>query len=297
MKIRVDFEELSEQRERIGASLSNWDLKSESLDPRAKLLADLQQGIAIELKDIERGPGGLLTHKGEQVLLYIKDTRSDLHTLLHEPEKTRRFHVAECRTLERMRHEGRFERYVVTNRTDGKFLVEAFDPLTKSRDEVEAELKVCKDCLKALNWRGYQRAPDRPTKPTGTRQTKTDIWKQFSITDFMMDYATFFRSKPSRRDTEAEIHAYVADWPRISEGLRRQRNWTCEACGVNLSEHPRLLHCHHKSGVVTDNRPSNLMVLCALDHAAQPGHLHMRVPSQDRRVIQAARARQGISVR
>lgn len=236
----------------------------------------------------------MLTYKGEQVILYIKDTRAEKYMLKHEPEKSRRFHVAECETLASMRDKGRFERYVVTNRTDGLFLVDWLEKDTGQRGEIEAALKVCKNCLKTLNWRGYERAEDRIEVTLGVRQTKGQIWESFAIDELLREYSTFFHNRPSRRDTTAEQNVYVANWPSITKRVRQKANWTCEQCGVNLQTAKNLLHCHHKSGVVTDNSPSNLAVLCALDHAAQPDHQHMKVNAEDKAKIKFLRLEQGL---
>lgn len=294
MKISVDFPELRFQRDAIGGSLSDWRIGQNPLEPRGVLLEELGVGIEIDLGDVSTGPGRLLTYKGEQILLYIKDTRSSLWTLRNEPENSRRFHVADCRTLERMRNERRFERFVATNRTDGLFLADWLDPDSGARGQAEAALKVCKDCLSVLNWRGYERPGDRLARSDGTLQGKSDIWSEFSILEFLMEYSTFFRNKPSRRDTAAALNLYVSDWPSISERVRRAAKWRCEKCKVDLSQYPGMLHCHHENGVVTDNSDANLRVLCALDHAEQPGHQHMKVSETVRRKIKELRVRQGI---
>ena len=277
MKLTVRFPELAEQARRMGAPPSTWQPGAAALDPREELHIELDTGIEIDLDDVNPGPCGLLTYKGEQVLLYIRDTRSDLDTLLHHPEDSRRYHVAECRTLQRMRDEGRFERYVVTHRTNGLFQVDWVDFHTHERGETNAALKVCKNCLIALNWQGYAASHEE------------EIWRDFDITQFLFDYSTFFRTRPSRSDTEAVPNVYVRDWPKISEKTRRARGWTCEDCGVNLEQHRGLLHCHHISGVCTDNNDSNLKVLCQLCHAQQPGHGHLKVPTKNRLTIEQFR--------
>ena len=294
MKLDLDFKGLARLLDRMGAPRSDWKPGTKPLDPREEIRSQLLTGIEITLEDIDRGPGGLLTYRGEQVILYIKDTRSDRYTLEHEPEKSRRFHVAECETLESMRLKGRFERYVVTNRMDGLFLVDWLDQDTGERGETEAALKVCKNCLKSINWRGYEHAEDRLELEGGRRQTKSEIWGAFEISQFLLDFSTFFHNKPSRRDTTAEPNVYVAGWAAISERMRHSKKWTCESCGVNLRAAPQLLHCHHKSGVVTDNRPANLDVLCAICHAKQPGHGHMKIPLKDKNLIVDLRVKQGL---
>ena len=294
MKLELDFLELVRLRSTMGAETSPWTSGARQLDPREETRAQLQSGIEITLDDVDRGPGGLLTYKGEQVILYIKDTQSDRHTLEHEPEKSRRYHVAECETLETMRNKGRFERYVVTNRMDGLFLVDWLDKDTRERGEAEAALKVCKNCLKAINWRGYEHPQDRLEIEDGRRQSKAEIWSGFEISQLLLEFSTFFQSRPSRRDTTAEPNTYVSNWAAISERTRRSKNWTCEKCGVNLRTVPYLLHCHHKNGVVTDNSPNNLEVLCAIDHAQQPDHGHMRVPLKSQNAITELRLKQNL---
>lgn len=297
MKLTVTFPELDSQRRQIGAALSNWEIGSRTLDPRQAILDDLRRGIEIDIGEIEVGPGGLLTYKGEQVLLYIRDTRDPLWLLANEPEKSRRFHLVDCSTLDRMRREERFERYVVTNETTGVFTVDWWEKETDERGVTEAELKVCKNCLSALNWRGYKNPSDRMTPANDYPPSREDIWENFSISEFLLEYATFFRSKPSRRAQDAIPNVYVKDWPRISKQRRQAADWKCDECGVELSSNPGLLHCHHRNGVATDNSASNLRVLCALDHAAQPSHQHMKVSAEARRIIEAARVTQGIKIR
>lgn len=289
MKLILEFPELQAQRERIGAPLSEWIIGSTTLDPRQQLLRTLSTGIEIDIDDIDVGPGKLLTYKGEQVLLYIKDTRSSKWVLENEPEKSRRFHISDCSTLDAMREQGRFERYVVTNNTSEFFLVDWLDPDTNERGETNAALKVCKNCLRTINWRGYDHPADRQETSSGRRQSKSEIWRKFAIDEFLREYSTFFRSKPTRRDTSAKLNIYVENWASISERRRREVGWRCENCKADLSAHPNLLHCHHRNGVVTDNNASNLAVLCALCHAQQPSHQHMKVPASQAAVILSAR--------
>lgn len=294
MKLEVDFKKLQILKQNMRAPDVFWEPSKTALSPRTELRVQLEEGIELSLEDVDRGPGGLLIYKGEQVVLYIKDTQADRYTLENEPEKSKRFHVAECETLENMRHKGRFERYVATIRMDGLFKVDWLDKETGSRGETDAALKVCKNCLKAVNWRGYDRSKDRAETNSGKGETKTQIWEEFEIDQFLREFSTFFHTKPSRRDTTSELNEYVTNWADISKRTRLAKKWTCEKCGVNLKSAQNLLHCHHKSGVVTDNSPLNLEVLCALDHAAQPNHGHMKVSAKDRSTIIGLRLEQGL---
>jgi hypothetical protein len=295
VKLDLPFTALERLKSAMGARSSSWSPGTASLHPREEIRVELQSGIEISIEDIDRGPGGLLSYKGEQIILYINDTRASRFTLEHEPEKTKRFHIAECKKLAEMRQKGRFERYVATNRMDGKFLVDWFEKDTGERGKTEAALKVCRYCLSAVNWRGYDRTTDRLQLESGQRQDRDAIWKDFEISDFLLEFSTFFQSKPTRRDITADQNDYVSNWASISERMRRAKSWTCEACGVNLRAAPHLLHTHHKSGVVTDNRDANLEVLCALCHARQPNHEHLRIPPRDRNRIIELRLRQNVS--
>ena len=294
MKLDCRFPELEDQLRRMEAASSAWAIAATPLTPRQAIMEELHKGVEIKPSEIAIGPGGLLTHAGEQVLLYIKDTQSSQWTLENEPEKSRRFHIADCDTLQGMKAAGRFERYVVTNRSDGSFLVDWLDPDTRQRGETEAALKVCKNCLGTLDYRGYRTSENRLPSADGSILSKTELWSAFSIAEFLRDYATFFPINPGRRAEHAKINEYVEGWSRISKNRREQANWCCEECSVDLSDARGALHCHHRSGVVTDNAPSNLRVLCALCHAEQPGHGHMKVSPSDRSRVTQRRIAQGL---
>jgi len=283
------FPELERLMKLMGAPKSNWKIGSPHIDPtRSRLLAELRDGIEITgLDKIDVRPGKLLSHNGEQVVIYIKDTRSSKMTLVEFPEKSRRIHVAECEKIMEMRENGRFQRYVFTNRDDGKFLADWFERETREQGSIDAALKICKYCLRELNYCGYASADRRSERNT--------IWQSFHISDFFRDYQTFFAHLPSRKDTAANLNAYVEDWPLISADRRRIAGWKCDRCHVELSKLKRALHCHHKSGDVTDNSNENLSVLCAICHAEQPYHQHMKVPSDLRQKILKLRVEQRLA--
>src|SRR5690606_23083484 len=113
---------------------------------------ELIKGIEIKLDDLA-STAGLLTYEGRQVLLYIPDQGGNISAVLGgEREKGKRFHVAECDTLEKMRRANRFERYIATTDVSGIFAVHGQDFNFGSR-EGHAPLHVCINCLKALNYK------------------------------------------------------------------------------------------------------------------------------------------------
>lgn len=287
MKISIQFQELEVLAKSMGATASSWVIGESRLSDRERLIQELQVGKEIPLAEVEISHGGLLTYKGEQVILYIKDTRKERDTLLYDKDGSPRFHIAECRTLDRMRREGRFERYVVTNQTSGIFLVESTDRETREVEELEAELGPCKNCLSELNWKNYKGSDSN---------TKSEIWNDFLIDDFFSEFSTFFQSKPKHTDKTAPTGGYAKEWPNISDRIKHQRDWNCEKCKVHLSQHRRLLHCHHISGVVSDNSPSNIRALCVECHSKEPAHQWMKTSHSDKLKLQQLRLAQGLTL-
>jgi len=268
MKISVDASHLDELVLKMGASRSNWMLGGQSPTPRILIPPDLIGGIEVDIGAVGN-IGGLLEYDGKQVLLYIKDTKKDFETLKYYPEKSQRFHIAECRTLDEMRSGGRFNRYHVANRLDGKFNCGWFDYSTGEEGEIDAELKVCKNCLEALSWGGYS--------PNKSREERNSIWYRFDIANFLREFETVFYSTPARGEDSPVSARYVQDWPRISEAFRQKSRWICQGCNVDLSGAHRLLHTHHIDGDIGNNSPANLKALCVVCHGDQPFHGRMKV--------------------
>jgi hypothetical protein len=285
MKLDVDLTALDALLRRMGAAPVDISIARPSLDPVASLISRLEgDGIEISPSDIEFRHGRLLTHKGQQVLLYIKDSHKsdeDVKDILNRP----RFHIYHCKKLEEMKQRNRFERYVVSRRADGRFSLIVTDQLTQRKSEIETELNVCRFCLEALQIDGYERGWDP--------SSKKKVVEEFSIRNFFRTYQTFFPARPSRFDVELgpDDVDYVKDWDRISREFRAKRNWTCDSCAADCSQDRGLLHCHHVDGQKRNNSSGNLRALCVVCHAEQPNHGHMRVSASDRSRIEELRRR------
>lgn len=279
-------------RKRIGAALTDWEPGAEGLSEREQIRAILKEGIDLTLDQIKT-TGGLFDHEGEQVVIYIKDhthmlerqqlTPSDLAA---NPEKCRRVHLMECKTIEDMRSKGRFDRYVVTNRRDNLYKIDVIEK-HPTVIEVEQSLRPCKNCLKELNYKSYNDA---------TRPVQNGIFAEFDIEAFLEDFSTFFADRPIRWANQSGANEYIKNWSALSRKLRAANHWTCQDCGVNLgaADHQKYLHVHHVNGVKGDNNAKNLEVVCHVCHANKPGHNHMHTPGNVRAAINRKKQQQGL---
>ena len=283
MKLTVDFSALHLAVAPLGHAISDFTIQSRASNWKSvgeHLLKGLILGKDIQLEQID-GSSGILKFDGFQVMLYIPDQGDDIEVVLIDGKQGRRIHVAECSTLELMRQTGRFGRYDVISRLDGKFPVFGIDPNSGLEKNGESDLGVCKNCLKILNYRGYESL---------SGYKKTEIFSHFSFEIFFEDYSSYFKSLPLNGSKSASN--YTSDWAAVSSKLRAELNYTCEQCGVQLADNAKLLHVHHINGVKTDNSRANLRALCADCHKKQPHHDHLYVSNEDTQRINEFRRAQ-----
>ncbi|MCR9105770.1 MAG: HNH endonuclease [Gammaproteobacteria bacterium] len=283
MKIKADFSDLWDSVKRMGSHNVEFDITAEHSDD-LELDAELSStaGRDVVLDDLNTD-NGVLSVEGRQVLLFIPDHGRNIDEVLAGREEGRKFHVADCRTLESMREQKRFDRYKATYNIGGKFQIYGVSYADGIKREGEIELHVCKNCLSYLNYQGYCGA---------IGAAKMEIYKQFSIAEFLSTYSTLFKNMPAQHQL-ADLGGYSDNWKEISDRYRASVNFRCESCKVDLNAHPGFLHTHHINGNKHENHTANLMALCLDCHRKQPKHGYMRVTHDSMVTINQLRKEQG----
>jgi hypothetical protein len=264
-------EKLNALRAAMGASLGDFKpAQSEKTLSPEEIEKLATEGIEIPLEQVEVLNDGSFVYKGRRVIVYIRDV-AEYGSRTKERELPR-FHLAVCETLTRMMDEGRYKkRYVVSTRDDGFFQIQRIrNDLIKKSDE---HLSVCQHCLHELNYSGFTRFLSSPVKRRRVNE--------FSIQTFFEAYGRSCVWATPKFDSEnAPPNVYGINFHRIAKGIKEQRGYRCEntACGVNLSapHHQKFLHAHHIDADKSDNRPSNIQLLCIRCHANSFQHSHLR---------------------
>ena len=198
------------------------------------------------------------------MLLYIRDKRAFRE---YDPrDKLPKFHVANCKMLEEMRENGRFERYVIPTRVNGRFKMN-FIYEFGAREEI-CELKVCKLCLVHLQYEGYR-----------DHRSDKEVYDTFSLDDYFAVYPkNQIRTLPQHTDDTAPLNKYGHGFREASQRYRAENGWRCENCGIDLSRpsHRKYLHTHHVNAQKYDDRRENHKALCIRCHAEEPMHTHLK---------------------
>ena len=121
-----------------------------NLDVRKEQVIDieLKEGKKIVLSELDTDRR-LLSYKGRQVVLYIRDHEEDARAALEDGSEGRRFHITFCRTLREMKRD-RLEFYVASSDSSGEFHITGVDPETGNPIAGKTDLHPCQNCLAAL---------------------------------------------------------------------------------------------------------------------------------------------------
>lgn len=301
------FKDLINFRKSLGVDADKNDYKIE-LNPieQVKLQLESVEGIDVEFDEIEPIlDGSLLSYKENLAILYISDTNKSKSYLLNnelirkspkgrgDEAKGPKFHFSWCSTLEQMRNNKRYDRYVLVRNADGLFRVFAKEDRYAEAYELEERVKlyVCENCLggrlgkdtpKKIGYKGFHK--------DWTRAEKYQAVEQFDIKEFLDENEGIFNSikhQAKHTDKTTQANNYTSDFAEISRKLREDSEWICSNCNVDMKRMKKGLHVHHINGVRYDNSISNLRVLCAKCHQnVDEFHKSMNIPKDIMRFIE-----------
>lgn len=264
-----NFDALNSLRQQMGAELID-DYKF-YLDPSKRLTREEQErllsvgGIDIaDLNEIIVLPDKTIALKDSRTLLHIRDINHYGHGT-----DLPRFHFAWCSTLETMKNNNRFGRYVTAASDKGEFEI---IHVARSHQRQKVKLDVCMNCLDCVSYKDYK------NKNWSARNL---IKNDFSIKDYFEQYPrNYLKQKPLHTSISAPINQYPENWNAISLRYKTKMNFTCEKadCRINLSsfDHRKFIQVHHRNGQKNECQESNLECLCLGCHAQEPMHNHMK---------------------
>ena len=292
----TDFKKLDWVIEKIGAVETSRPLQALGERERQKIKIDLVRGVTIkpeEYDDIET-VHGMLSYEGEHCFLYIDhpkkfglDTIELLETIpcVDGPK----FHLTKCSTLEKMHRDGRSDRYILIQNPNGDFPCFPHDEQLRFYEyKINAKLVPCKNCLDEV---GYMNFSIRGWTP----EKKQEFANNFNIKKFLDHQSPFFFEQRFYNQNPITKNNRNPNAPKTRERLISRRGTNCQKCPIDLRGNTRLLHMHHINGVSGDDRDNNLLLLCALCHAQQPGHQGMESLLENRDIQLILKLRESAS--
>jgi hypothetical protein len=265
----IEFEPFNRLRRLMNAPLPDNFSSGYVINPltRSDLDKALEgiEGVTIEdIGHVQPLPDGTLAYQDRRIILYIRDNR----VFAGKSIKLPKFHMANCSTLFQMWRRGRFGRYVISTRTDGRFRINIMDG--SGNESSIIKLEVCKLCLEHLHYEGYRQ---------GTRRRDKEIYNTFTLQEYFTAYPkNQITTLPLHTDHTAPLDEYGNGFREASQRYRAGNGWRCQNCRMDLSHpsHRKYLHTHHLNAQKSDDRRENHRALCIRCHAEEPMHAHLK---------------------
>ncbi|MDA9241104.1 hypothetical protein N9O97_01555 [Flavobacteriaceae bacterium] len=186
---------------------------------------------------------GVFRVNGKPVLLYIRDQSrniKNIHLYNNENfESSYRYHLMCCRTVYGIIVKEKRDRYVYKDylfEENPKFKVNITEGKKyKTLDNVK--LQVCQNCIKEtniINWNSM------------SWPSKKEYLDTFSPKEFCKYHKNnYLKSMVGSSYMRTEIDLYPKNWKSISDKYKFSKNYKCESCNIDLSNHKKYLHVHH----------------------------------------------------
>lgn len=271
----TEFQELRDVIEQLGISEFAYELEKKLNSGNFELEKENINDLVLCDNGIYHVKNGILT----KVILHIADI--NFHFIQRNPgafnalqsedfsnmelvEAIHRYHFTNCDVLQRMFRENRQQRYHLSKRIDGLFYYSYIENNKVTRKNSDQKLFACMPCLKnlrSITGEGYDRETFEISEIYNNPST--------SANDLLQDNGYTL-------DCDAVPNIYTKDWPKIREREKKNKGYKCQECDRDFSnqQDSHELHCHHIDSNKTNNRSSNLQVLCANCH--EKHHPHMR---------------------
>lgn len=164
-----------------------------------------------------------------------------------------RFHICKCQTIEEfMNSSGEIPEYRRANTR----AVMVLDRSNGNQDTKVEDLPLCKYCAQLIG--SVARNMDSAAF--------VELLKKANPAD---------EERPQGNINVNTRTGYTEDWQEVSQRFRERHHYTCERCGVQVSQfETEYMQVHHRNGDKTNNSDSNLECLCIKCHSeVDPTHV------------------------
>lgn len=212
-------------------------------------------GLVVRKVDIGGQAGEQLEYKGRKVCAYIRDQKGEVN--FYHKTTSYRYHLCNCSTLRSMKAGGREARYLITERDDGFFKVNAVGGFRGgARGSGEVKMELCYNCMQEL-------------------QNSKKYFKPFTLKEYFNRYNSDVPRTIRKETVFREKQTYTPDHEDYAREYKIKAKYKCQLCDVDCGEHKHLLHMHHKNGDPSNNKPYNIRILCVGCHSKEFQHSHM----------------------
>lgn len=231
----------------------------------------LTEGITLDRDDeVKVDTDGTFLYKRQNVVLYIRNAKYYIDNWSKLPK----YHIVDCKTLNlkgRKQYSHQYLREGIGRPEIGLFTLNLSD--NPQQEELKKEkLEVCENCLEKLELKYRENGETKLVFETN----------QFPLSDWFDAIDDGYEPLLIDR-IESKGNYYIAAWKFLSWVCRKNANWQCQQCTIDLGAERydrRFLHAHHTRGT-RYNKLEDLMALCIGCHAKQDGEKHDELKSSD----------------